>query len=229
MAALDGKLVHGIDPQRVRASVFDLGGVFLAGGVEAVAAFGERHGLDAGAWKAIRTEIFANDGLWSEVECGRCTLEDFAVCLRNRILSAGGSVGLEEARNFMRTSEVGYPERLRPEIIAAAQRIHTRMPTALLTNNVAEWRGAWRQTVEVETIFDVVIDSSEVGLRKPDVRIYEVTQEQLGVPHEELFFVDDIGQNLKAARALGWQTLKYENTRSVLQVLDALSDGPPLR
>ena len=129
----------------------------------------------------------------------------------------------------MTTTEVGYPERLRPEIVAAAQRIHARMPTALLTNNVAEWRGAWRQTVEVETIFDIVIDSSEVGFRKPDVRIYEATQERLGVPHEDLFFVDDIGQNLKAARALGWQTLKYEDTGIVLEVLDALAEGEPLR
>lgn len=222
-------LVHGIDPGRVRGAVFDLGGVFLAGGPDAVASFGLRHGLDAAAWDAIRADVFGNDGLWSAVECGRCTLDAFARDLRQRIVAAGGTVDLDASRDFMSTAEIGEVARLRPEIVDAARRIRGRMPTALLTNNIVEWRDGWRQAIDVDGLFDVVVDSSDVGMRKPDRRIYEVTQHRLGIAHEALFFVDDIGQNLKAARALGWQTLRYDDTARVLEVLHALAQGPSVR
>jgi len=73
-----------------------------------------------------------------------------------------------------------------------------------------------------------VIDSSEVGVRKPEPAIYELTRARLDLPHEAIFFLDDLGVNLKAARALGWQTLRYDDTTRVLEVLDALaaSRGP---
>jgi len=68
----------------------------------------------------------------------------------------------------------------------------------------------------------VVIDSSAVGSRKPEPRIYEITRERLGVAHDDIFFVDDIGQNLKAARSLGWQTLLYSSTEEVLDTISAI-------
>ncbi len=79
-----------------------------------------------------------------------------------------------------------------------------------------------------DALFDVVIDSSEVGTRKPEPAIYEITQARLGIPHDALFFVDDLGVNLKPARALGWQTLRYDDTARVLEVLDALAVKPAL-
>ena len=71
-------------------------------------------------------------------------------------------------------------------------------------------------------LFDVIIDSSEVGARKPEPRIYEITREKLGVAHDEIFFLDDIGQNLKAARALGWNTVLFTDTDEALAVLETL-------
>ena len=223
-------LIHGIDPARVEAAVFDLGGVFLAGGPDAVASFGDRHGIPAAAWTTIRHDLFNHrEGLWCDVERGTCTFDDFVDRLRTRAAEHGVELSLDDARNFMLNTGDSGRERLRPEIVAAAARIHERMPTALLTNNIREWRDEWRTLIDVDALFDVVVDSCEIGARKPDPPIYEVTRERLGVPHHALFFLDDIGTNLKVARALGWQTLRYDDTARVLEVLDALAAAKPPR
>lgn len=221
-------VIHGIDPSRIGAAVFDLGGVFLAGGVEAVASFGDRHGVPADAWQTIRRDLFHHEtGLWCDVERGTCTFDDFVTRLRARAAEHGVTLSERDAQNFMLNTGESGRERLRPEIVAAAERIHARMPTALLTNNIREWRDEWRSLIDVDSLFDVVVDSCEVGARKPDTAIYEVTRERLGLPHDALFFLDDIGTNLKVARALGWQTLRYDDTARVLLVLDAIVAAKP--
>jgi putative hydrolase of the HAD superfamily len=223
-------LVHDIDPGRVQATVFDLGGVFLAGGVESVRGFGDRHGLVPEAWDAIRGELFHEDGIWSACERGEVTLERFVARLRELVTESGGYVSRGDAQNFMGAmSDESAGQRLRHEIIDAAARVHTVMPTALLTNNIQEWRDGWRGLLDLASLFDVVIDSSEVGIRKPEPAIYELTRAKLDLPHEAIFFLDDLGVNLKAARALGWQTLRYDDTARVLSVLDALVSSRPPR
>lgn len=222
-------LVHGIDPARVEAAVFDLGGVFLAGGVESVRSFGTRHGLAAQAWDAIRAELFHETGIWSACERGERPFADFVTRLRQLVAAHGGGVSEEDARDFMGNSGPSPTQRLRTEIVAATERLHARMPTALLTNNIPEWRAGWRSLFDLETLFDVIIDSSEVGMRKPEPPIYELTRARLGVGHEALLFVDDLGVNLKPARALGWQTLRYDDTERVLAVLDAVAAVKPAR
>jgi putative hydrolase of the HAD superfamily len=223
-------IVHDIDPSRVEAAVFDLGGVFLAGGVESVRGFGARHGLAAETWDAIRHELFHEEGIWSACERGEVTLERFVARLRELVNEAGGYVSRGDAENFMgamNDQEAG--QRLRREIVDAAARVHAVMPTALLTNNILEWREGWRGLLDLTALFDVVIDSSEVGIRKPEAAIYELTRTKLDLPHEAIFFLDDLGVNLKPARALGWQTLRYDDTERVLAVLDALAASRPPR
>lgn len=223
-------VIEGIDIDRVEAAVFDLGGVFLAGGVESVQGFGARHGLGADAWRAIRRDLFHDDaGIWSAVERGRATFADFVTRLRKLALEHGCDVSEADARNFMGNSGTSVTQRLRTEVVDAAARLHSRMPTALLTNNIPEWRTSWRSLIDVDALFDVVVDSCEVGTRKPEPAIYEIMREKLAVPHEAIFFLDDLGVNLKAARGLGWQTLKYDDTDRVLSVLDALATGRPER
>ena len=81
-------LIEGIDIERVEAAVFDLGGVFLAGGVESVQAFGDRHGLTPEAWRAIRRDLFNDEeGIWSVVERGQATFTDFVTRLRKLALA----------------------------------------------------------------------------------------------------------------------------------------------
>ena len=222
-------LIHGIDPTRVEAAVFDLGGVFLAGGLESVAVFGARHGIAENAWAAIRRELFSDEGLWSAVERGERPLDDFVAHLRNLVAAHGGAVSVEDARDFMQNASERAKGCLRHEIVRAAARIHARIPTALLTNNIPEWRDRWRALLDADALFDVIVDSSEVGMRKPEPAIYELTRAQLGVPHDALFFVDDFGVNLKIARGLGWQTLRSDDTARVLEVLDAIAAGRPER
>lgn len=221
--------VHGIDPHRVEAAVFDLGGVFLSGGVESVRGFGARHGLAPQSWDAIRGELFREAGIWSACERGEVTFERFVARLRELVAEAGGEVSETDAQNFMGSMSDGAGQRLRHEIVAAAARVHAVMPTALLTNNIPEWRDGWRSLLDLASLFDVVIDSSEVGLRKPEPAIYELTRTKLDLPHEAIFFLDDLGVNLKTARALRWQTLRYDDTTRVLEVLDALADSRPPR
>ncbi len=223
-------LIEGIETDRVQAVVFDLGGVFLAGGVESVQAFGDRHGLTADAWRTIRRDLFHDEtGVWSAVERGHATFADFVTRLRTLAREHGCDVSEHDARNFMGNSGTSPTQRLRTEIVAAAARLHARMPTALLTNNIPEWRTGWRTLIDVDSLFDVVVDSCEVGTRKPEPAIYEIMRAKLDTPHESLFFLDDLGVNLKAARSLGWQTLKYDDTTRVLSVLEALADGRPER
>ncbi len=220
---------HTIDPTRVRATVFDLGGVFLAGAVESVLAFGTRHGIPREAWTAIRDELFAEAGVWAACERGEVPFERFVERLHGLANRAGANVSAEDARNFMGGMGETAGQRIRHEIVAAAARIHAVMPTALLTNNIPEWRQGWRALLDVTSLFDVVIDSSEVGMRKPERAIYELTRARLDVPHEAIFFLDDLGMNLKPARSLGWQTMRYDDTTRVLTVLDALATSRPRR
>jgi epoxide hydrolase-like predicted phosphatase len=81
------------------------------------------------------------------------------------------------------------------------------VPLALLTNNVKEFGDAWRSSFPVDDLFGIVIDSSEVGMRKPDPRIYQLTCERAGVATEDSVFLDDNRDNVAAARALGIETV----------------------
>jgi epoxide hydrolase-like predicted phosphatase len=203
--------------------------VFLAGGPDSVRGFGARHGVPPAVWDAIRRELFAETGLWSAVERGERPFDHFVARLRELVAGHGVALAVEQARDFMENTGERGRERLRPEIVAATARLRTRVPTALLTNNIREWRESWRSLLDVGALFDVVVDSCEVGMRKPETAIYELTRARLGVPHAGVFFLDDLGVNLKAARALGWQTLRYDDTARVLEVLDAIHRYAPAR
>jgi putative hydrolase of the HAD superfamily len=94
----------------------------------------------------------------------------------------------------------------------------------LLTNNVREWEPLWRAMLPVDEIFEVVVDSGFVGLRKPDPAIYELTLERLGgVPAEECLFIDDVDVNCAAARELGMSAVHYQhNDQAIPEIREAL-------
>jgi putative hydrolase of the HAD superfamily len=95
--------------------------------------------------------------------------------------------------------------------------------TALLTNNVREWEPLWRSKLpEVDELFEVVVDSAFVGLRKPDHAIFELTLERLGdVGPERCVFVDDLDVNCDAARALGMAAVRFENAEQAIPEIEA--------
>jgi putative hydrolase of the HAD superfamily len=119
-----------------------------------------------------------------------------------------------------------YFERLVPnremiDFVRAARRRGVR--TALLTNNVREWEPLWRSKLpEVDELFEVVVDSAFVGMRKPEPAIYELTLERLGVRGEDCVFVDDLEPNCETARALGMIAVRFESANQAIAELTSV-------
>ena len=96
---------------------------------------------------------------------------------------------------------------------------------ALLTNNVREWEPLWRSMLPVDEIFELVVDSAFVGMRKPDPPIYELTVERLGdeIAPAECLFVDDVLVNIEAARELGMSAVHFrDNAQAIAEIEAAL-------
>src|SRR5215207_1791030 len=95
--------------------------------------------------------------------------------------------------------------------------------TALLTNNVREWEPLWRAKLrEIDELFEVVVDSAFVGLRKPDPAIYALTLERLGgVAPERCVFVDDLDVNCETARGLGMAAVRFESAGQAIREIES--------
>jgi putative hydrolase of the HAD superfamily len=114
------------------------------------------------------------------------------------------------------------PNRPMIEFVRGVRRRGTR--TALLTNNVREWEPLWRSKLpEIDELFEVVVDSAFVGLRKPDPAIYELTLERLGdgVRPADCVFVDDLDVNCEAARALGMTAVRFVDAEQAIPEIES--------
>ncbi len=98
---------------------------------------------------------------------------------------------------------------------------------AMLTNNVREWEARWRSMLPVDELFETVVDSAFVGMRKPEPGIYALTLERLGLPAGACVFLDDLEANCDAAAALGIHAIRFESTEQAIRDLDAVLDGVP--
>ncbi|MGE0829815.1 MAG: HAD-IA family hydrolase [Hyphomonadaceae bacterium] len=116
---------------------------------------------------------------------------------------------------------------LRPNMVAALAACKRRYKTGCITNNVATDRPNPAKMQAVFDMFDHVIESSKAGLRKPDPRIYEMMCSHLGVDPGACIYLDDLGVNLKPARALGMATIKVLGEAQALAELAALTGIPP--
>jgi putative hydrolase of the HAD superfamily len=197
-----------------RAVIFDLGGVVLGSPLHAIAAFEDEKGLPAGF--VNRVVVTSGDaGAWSRLERGELELEAFYPAFEQDCAQAGETLS---ARLMMeRIAESTAP---RPAMLEAVRRIRERgLKAAALTNN---WVGEEDGTRPLRRFFDVFIESSTLGLRKPDPRIYLHACQQIGVEPAEAIFLDDIGRNLKTARGLGMTTIKVEEPGAALAELEGL-------
>jgi len=201
---------------RFAAVIFDLGGVVLGSPLHAIAAFEREQGIPAGFVNRVVMET-APRGAWSRLERGELALEEFFVAFERDCAAAGQVLS---ARAMMeRMAESALP---RPAMLEAVQRIRARgLKTAALTNN---WRDEGHEagTRELSAHFDAVVESSVVGLRKPDPRIYQLACDELDVRPAEAIFLDDIGRNLKTARQLGMATIKVDDPDQALAELEGL-------
>jgi putative hydrolase of the HAD superfamily len=93
---------------------------------------------------------------------------------------------------------------------------------AILTNNVREWHDLWRSAFHIDALFELVVDSSFEGTRKPEPRIYEITLERLALAAGDCAFIDDVEVNVVAARDLGLHGIHFRTTEQVLEELAAL-------
>ena len=120
----------------------------------------------------------------------------------------------------------------RPEMVEALRRVGARLRTGCITNTVPETAGGGGERAiyrpEVMALFDHVIESAKVGLRKPDPRVYAMVAEMLGTAPERCAYLDDLGVNPKPARAMGMQTIKVTDPALAIAELESLV-GFPLR
>jgi putative hydrolase of the HAD superfamily len=195
----------------IRSVLFDIGGVVMDSPLHAIARYERDLGLPA---KTIARAIVAagDDGAWSRLERGELALDEFYAPFDEECRARG--VELSGARMMAYIAEAS---RARPEMLEAIRRIRARgLRAGALTNN---WRDPREGDHPLVEHFDAVIESAVVGLRKPDPRIYELACAQLGVPPPSTAFLDDIGQNLKSARALGMTTIKVDDPAAALREL----------
>tara|TARA_Y100000768_G_scaffold200416_1_gene150649 strand:- start:5852 stop:6496 length:645 start_codon:yes stop_codon:yes gene_type:complete len=194
-----------------KAVVFDVGGVLLGSPFLAALRWAEDWDIPVTALKKIfgdyarKPEQGEEPSLWHEVECGRVGLSEFVAQMKRELLSElspehkASNISAKDFDPFSDATPVGLMVELSSQIRAKGIR------TAILTNNVKEWR-QWRDRIPIE-LFDPVVDSCEVGLRKPDPAIYLLTCSQLGLAPWECLFLDDHPDNIEGARAVGMEAL----------------------
>jgi putative hydrolase of the HAD superfamily len=190
-----------------RALITDFGGVLTSPLHEGFLAYQEESGVSLeqlGRAMARATEEHGDHPLF-QLERGEITEAEF----RGRI-----EPHLDHGFDLTRLRTV-YFERMQPnrtmiELVRELRGGGVR--TALLTNNVREWEPLWRSKLpEIDELFEVVVDSAFVGVRKPDPAIYELTLERLGVGADDCVFVDDLELNCETARALGMLAVRFES------------------
>lgn len=203
----------------ITAVLFDFGGVITTSPFEAFARFERERGLPADFLRRVNATD-PDTNAWARLERSELTVEQFDVAFGDESERLGARVGGLEVLALLSGD-------LRPEMVEAVHRCAAHGKTALLTNNIVgmDPSGA---IAEVVAAFDVVIESSVVGLRKPDPAFYLLACERLGIVPEDAVFLDDLGVNLKPARALGMHTIKVTDPAVALAELEAMV-GYPLR
>ncbi len=203
-----------------RAVLFDLGGVVVGSPLEAIAQYEAELGL---APNTINHVVVATgpDGTWSRLERGELTLDAFHPAFEADCAAAGARIS---AREMM--TRVAAATAPRPAMLEAIRCIRAAgLLAGAITNN---WITEDEGTGVLRDHFDAFVESAVVGIRKPDPRIYRLACEQLGIAPSDAVFLDDIGSNLKAARALGMTTIRVAAPDTALAELEDLL-GFPLR
>ena len=203
----------------IKAVVSDFGGVLTTPLMNSFAAFQDQTGISAEALGRAMQVIADRDGehpLYA-LETGGITEARFLSEIADALEPDLGH------RPEMHSFKEIYFEALEPNepMIALMREIRReghRM--ALLTNNVREWEHLWRSMLPVDEIFELVIDSGFVGMRKPDPKIYELTIARLsGINADDCLFVDDLLINVEAAQAIGMSAVHFvDNGQAIPEI-----------
>ncbi len=203
-----------------RAVIFDLGGVVFPSPFDAFDEYERASGLPD---RFIRTVVAnrAETGAWARFERSDVDFAGFCTEFEAECQTAGGTV---DAAELMRGITRGFAPR--PAMVEAITAIRDRgLRVGALTNNWAKTEPATNEPARAsdhrELGFDTIVESAIEGIRKPDPRIYTLVCERLDVSAHECVFLDDLGVNLKPARAMGMTTIKVLDATSALDELAA--------
>jgi putative hydrolase of the HAD superfamily len=206
----------------VTAVLWDFGGVITTSPFDAFSAYEAANGLDPGFIRRLNATN-PDTNAWARFERSELSPAEFAKLFEAEAAAAGGTVDAVALLSLLRTE-------LRPSMLSALDRCRGRVKTALLTNNFLSGDAADGEGPYADVLgrFDAVIESSRVGHRKPDPRFYEIACEELEIEPEEAVFLDDLGVNLKPARAMGMKTIKVVDPDEALAELQELLPFPIL-
>ncbi|MGV3759485.1 MAG: HAD-IA family hydrolase [Actinomycetota bacterium] len=203
----------------IRAAFFDFGGVILSSPFEAFNGFEERHGLPR---DLIRTVNATNPdtNAWARFERSEVPFDEFCDLFEAECRAAGHEVSARELMPLLAGE-------IRPAMVHAVRRCREEgLVTACLTNNWVgfsprEREGRPPAGADPLELFDHVVESSKVGVRKPDPAFYELACKLAEVEPSEVVFLDDLGVNLKPAKAMGMTTIKVVDPADALSQLEA--------
>jgi putative hydrolase of the HAD superfamily len=206
----------------IEVVVSDFGGVLSSPLAEAFVSFQDHSGITTEQLGGAlgRLSMSRGSNPLFEMECGRLAEPEFLAILGDQL-----------------TQDLGHPVAMHEfsdRYWAALQTNHDMVDwlhsakarglrLALLTNNVREWEPRWRAMLPpIDELFEVIVDSAFVGVRKPDPRIYEITTERLECEPGACVLIDDMVANCEAAQSLGWSAVRFADTAQTIAELEEL-------
>lgn len=203
----------------IRAVLFDFGGVITSSPFEAFNAYEAEAGLEPDTVRRINATD-PDRNAWARFERGELDAEGFVGAFEAEASALGHRIDARRILAALRGD-------LRPEMIEALRRCGERLRTAMLTNNFRAPVDRHsdlkeREFIAIRALFDEIVESSVVGVRKPETRFYEIACARLGVEAAECVFLDDLGINLKPARAMGMTTIKVIDPTSAIRELESV-------
>lgn len=211
----------------LQAVIWDFGGVFTSSPFEAFNTYEAEKGLPTDFIRSVNAKN-PLDNAWALLERSEVTPDEFDTLFRAESKALGHEVPGHDVLGLL-------SGRIRPPVIEALKVCKARVKVGCITNNAKVGKGASmtededraREAGKILDRFDHVIESSKVGLRKPDPRIYALMCEALGVEAAHCIYLDDLGINLKPARAMGMTTIKVTSESQLLEDL-AKATGFPI-
>ncbi len=207
----------------IKAVFWDFGGVITSSPFEAFNKFEIDNNLPADFLRQVNSTN-PNDNAWAKLERSQVNLEEFDLLFEEESNNLGHAVKGKEVIALLQGQ-------IRPEMVKALQKIRGNLIQACLTNNIRSLKEEAFEEGNVSVsgkhdvimdLFDFVIESSKVNLRKPDPAFYKMACEKASIEPSEVVFLDDLGINLKPAKNLGMETIKVINSRDALQELQEL-------